>query len=112
MEPKPHTLDAQITRQEEPYGPLPTFHYAQTQDFSYTLAVDAHVFRNFISVDLFKLLNLIVRRHPEPYVIEGGHHIISQCRLPFRVGSYEDELWCDVVGVKSISVILGREWIT
>ena len=58
------------------------------------------------------LLKSNVCLHPEPYVIEGGHRIFSQCRFPVRVGSYEEELLCDVVNIKSVGVILGYEWIT
>ena len=113
MEPTLHISDAEINRQEDPFGdPLPTFHYSQTQDLPYTLAIDVGVLANYISFELAGHLKSNICLHPKPYVMEDGHRIISQCRLPFRVGSYEDELLCDIINIKSVSVILGCEWIT
>ena len=111
MESKQHPWDTEINRQEEPNGLLPTFHYAQTQDLPYTLAVDSHTRKCFISSALIAILNLRIRIHPAPYVIEGGYHIDLQGRLSFKIESYEDALWCDIVTIKSVSVILGRAWI-
>ena len=106
-----HTLDEAINRQEDPDGPLPTFCSAHTQDHQYKIAIDVFIFNNFISFKLARRLNLSLTLHPEPYVVEGGHHILHQCRLPFRVGSYDDELLLDVVYITSVGLVLGRKWI-
>ena len=74
----PHTLDAEINKQEDPYGdPLQTFHHAQIQGLPYTLAVAVGISTNYISYELVGLLKSNVCLHPELYVIEGGHRIIS-----------------------------------
>ena len=113
MESFPHALDAELDKQEDPDGnPLPTFHHAHIQDLPYTLAVAVGISVNYISYELATLLKSNVCLHPEPYSIEGGHRIRSQCRFPVRVGSYEEELVCDVVNIKSVGVILGYEWLT
>ena len=113
MESMPHPLDIEVNKLEDLYGnPLPTLHLAHLQDLPYTLAVAIGFSANYISYELATLLKSNVSFHPEPYSIEGGHRIYSQCRIPVRVGSYEEELVCDVVDIKIVSVILGYEWIT
>ena len=113
MESLPHPLDVEVNKLEDHRGdPLPTFHPAQIQGRPYTLAVAVGAFSNYISFELAGLVKSTVRRHPQPYFIEGGHFIYSQCRFPIRVGPYEEELLCDVVSIKSVGVILGQEWIT
>ena len=108
---EPHPLDTYIFRKDAEYNPLPTFHYAQSQDLTFTLVVDVEVASNYISLDIVNILQLNVWPHPSPYYLDGYHHILFQCRLPFRVGQYEDELLCDVTTIKSVGVIAGRDWM-
>ena len=109
---EPHPLDTQIFRKDAEYNPLPTFHYTQPQDLTFTLVVDVEVASNYISLDIVDILQLNVWPHPSPYYLDGYHPILFQCRLPFRVGQYEDELLCDITTIKSVGVIVGREWLT
>ena len=99
---EPHPLDDQIIRQDLDDTPLPTFHYAQSHDLPYTLAVDAEIYSSYISTGLVNLLNLKVELCPKPYFsdLEGCHHVQFQCRVLVRVGSYEEEILCEVVDIK------------
>ena len=104
-------MDTQIFRKNVECNPLPTFHYAQSQDLTFTLVVDVEVASSFISLDIVDILRLNVSKHPSPYYLEGYHPILFQCRLPFRVEQYENKLLFDVTTIKSVGIILGHEWI-
>ena len=111
MEPKLHPLDKQIFKKDVECPPLPTFHYAKTQYLTLPLVVDVEARSNYISDDIIDILKLNVWPHPNPYYLDSHHPILFQCKLPFRVGHYEDALLCDVTTIRSVGVILGHEWI-
>ena len=53
--------------------------------------------------------------HPTPYKVSWsrkGHQILGseQCRVKFEIGSYEDEVLCDVVPMDVYHLLLGRPW--
>ena len=107
-----HPLDLQVFRKNAEYSPLPTVHYAKTQYLTYPFAVDVEATSNYISEDLIDILKLHVYPHPRPYYLDSQHPILFQCKLPFKVGKYEDEILCDVTNFGSVCVILGHKWIT
>ena len=100
-----HQLDIQVFRKDAEYSPLPTFHYAKSQSLTLPLVVDVEARSNYISEVIIYILKLNVWPHPHPYYLDDYHPILFQCRLPFRVGQYEDELLCDVTSFKSVGVI-------
>ena len=53
-------MDTQIFRKDVEYNPLPTFHYAQSQDLTFTLVVDVEIASNYISLDIVDILQLNV----------------------------------------------------
>ena len=71
-----HPLDKQIFRNDAEYNPLPIFYYTQSQDLTFTLVIDVEVASNFISLDIVDILRLNVRKHPNPYYLEGYHPIL------------------------------------
>ena len=107
-----HPLDLHVFRREAKYFSIPTLHYAKTQCLTYPFVVDIETMSNYISETLIDILKLQVWPHPRPYYLDGQHPIFFQCKLPFRVGQYEDEVLCDVTNFGSVCVILGQEWIT
>ena len=108
MDSELHTLNEQLCRQELGGNPLPSFHYAQSQDLPFTLALDIEVFSNYILWDLVRILQLERWVHPKPHFIGSScsNLVLSQCRVPLKVGQYEDELLYNVVDVKSFDVLL------
>ena len=92
---------------------MTSFHYAHSQDLPFTLVVDAEICSNFISSDLVNILGLMRWVHPEPYFFDQYSIglVISQCKVPFKVGHYDAELVCDVVDVTTFGVLLGQHWI-
>jgi hypothetical protein len=53
--------------------------------------------------------------HPTPYRVswlQKGHQILvsEQCKVEFQIGSYKDEILCDVMPMDVCHVLLGRPW--
>ena len=90
----PHPLDDLIKREDPDNIPLTTFHYAHSQDLPFTLVIDVEVCNNFISFDLVNILGLKSWVHPEPYFLGPNYAglVMSQCKIPLKVGQYEAEL--------------------
>ena len=54
--------------------------------------------------------------HPEPYNIgwlnQGWElHISQQCRLPYTIKPFKDEVLCDVAPVEVSNVLLGQPYM-
>ena len=107
-------MDDLIKRQAPDDIPLTTFYYAHSQDLPFTLVINVEITSNFISSDLANILGLMRWVHPEPYYLGPNYvgFVLSQCKVPFNVGHYEAEIVCDVVDIKTFSVLLGQKWIT
>jgi hypothetical protein len=51
--------------------------------------------------------------HPTPYKVswlKKGHHILvnEQCNMKIHIGSYKDELICDIIPMVVCYILLGR----
>ncbi|XP_071923190.1 uncharacterized protein [Coffea arabica] len=60
-------------------------------------------------------LGLPTTRHPNPYRLQwlsedGEVRVFKQVRIPFSIGTYTDEIVCDVVPMHATHIILGRPW--
>ncbi|CAL1358691.1 unnamed protein product [Linum trigynum] len=70
---------------------------------------------NLISSRAVAKLGLSTRKHPAPHsvsLLETGSSVFvtEEVTLPFKIGSYEDEVRCDVVPLKITHIVLGNPW--
>ncbi|CAL1383227.1 unnamed protein product [Linum trigynum] len=70
---------------------------------------------NIISLYAVQKLGLTTQRHPAPYQLSwinehGTINVTNQAVVRFQLGSYEDEVICDVVSMNYVHLILGRPW--
>jgi len=71
--------------------------------------------KNLISVEVVKWLGLPNTSHPQPYTIEwlhqgGNLHMSQQCRLPYSIKLFMDEVLCDVSPLDICDVLLGQPY--
>ena len=70
---------------------------------------------NLVSTDMMEKLKLRKIVHPEPYKVawlQKGHQVLvrEQCHVKFQIGSYRDEVRCDIIEMDACHVLLGRPW--
>jgi hypothetical protein len=63
--------------------------------------VDSGSHKNLISVEVVKRLSFPTTTNPQPYTIGWLHqgrdlHISQQCRLPYNIKPFTDEVLCDI----------------
>lgn len=81
----------------------------------FDLIIDSGSESNCVSRDLVKKLNLTTRTHPRPYKLRcldehTGNYVKKQCLINFKIGSYEDQVLCDVLSMDACHILLGRPW--
>ena len=64
---------------------------------------------------MLEKLELETFSHPSPYKVswlKKGHHVIvtKQFLVEFKIGSYRDEILCDVIPMDFFHLLLGRPW--
>jgi hypothetical protein len=72
--------------------------------------------KNMISGEVVKQLDLPTTPHPQPYTIGWLHQgrdlcISQQCRLPYDIKPFKDEVLCDIAPLKVCDVILGQPYL-
>ncbi|KAH0692771.1 hypothetical protein KY285_019868 [Solanum tuberosum] len=70
---------------------------------------------NVASVSMVEQLKLPTRRHPKPYRLQwlnecGELKVTKKVLIKFKIGSYHDEVFCDVVPMQACHLLLGRPW--
>ena len=70
---------------------------------------------NVASTRLVEKLSLETIPHAKPYKLawiskEGEIDVNKQVLINFSIGSYKDEVLCDVVPMEVIHILLGRPW--
>ena len=78
--------------------------------------VDSGSQKNLISVEVMKQLGLPTRAHPHPYTIEWLHqgrdlHVSQQCRLPYSIKPFIDEVLCGIALLDVCDVLLGQPYL-
>jgi hypothetical protein len=72
--------------------------------------------KNLISTEVVKWLKLSTTPHPQPYNIgwlsQGWDLRVSQqCRLPYAINPFKDEVLCDVTPLEVFDVLLGQPYM-
>ena len=79
------------------------------------MIIDGGNCANVASTELVTKLNLTTTPHPSPYKLQwlnnqGEIKVTNRVLVPFKIGRYEDEVWCDVVPMEACHILLGRPW--
>ena len=80
-----------------------------------SLIIDGGSSTNIASTRLVEKLSLETIPHAKPYKLawiskEGEIDVNQQVLINFSIGSYKDEVLCDVVPMEVTHVLLGRPW--
>ena len=79
------------------------------------LIIDGGSESNCVSKELVKTLGLTTKPHPRPYKLRclddnTGNAVSKQCLVNFSIGTYHDQVLCDVLAIDACHVLLGRPW--
>ena len=79
------------------------------------LIIDGGSETNCVSHQLVQDLNTNTSNHPNPYKLQwldskAEGFVRKQCLVSFSIGSYNDEMLCDVVNMNACHILLGRPW--
>ncbi|CAA7026140.1 unnamed protein product [Microthlaspi erraticum] len=80
-----------------------------------SLIIDGGSCTNVASEAMVEKLGLVTQKHPKPYQLQwinetGDMSVKEQVVVPLSIGSYEDEILCDVLPMDAGHIILGRPW--
>eukprot|EP00253_Pinus_taeda_P031924 PITA_31924 len=78
--------------------------------------VDSGSQKNLISVEVMKQLGLPTIAHPQPYTIGWLHQgwdicVSRQCRLPYNIKPFTDEVLCGIGPLEVRDVLLGQPYL-
>jgi hypothetical protein len=78
--------------------------------------VDSGSQKKLILVEVVKRLGLRTIAHPQPYTIGWLHqgrdlHVSKQCRLPYNIKPFTDEVLCDIAPLDVSDVLLGQPYL-
>ncbi|KAL8155697.1 hypothetical protein AgCh_000919 [Apium graveolens] len=84
-------------------------------DRTCNMIIDSGSCTNVASIDMVNKLNLPTRVHEKQYKLNWlddskGLDVKKQALVSFSIGSYKDELWCDVIPMSVCHLLLGRPW--
>ena len=73
------------------------------------LIIDSGSIDNLVSIELVDKLKLRNIVHPKPYRVawlQKGHQVIvsEQCQVKFQIGSYQDEVRCDIIDMDACHI--------
>ena len=79
----------------------------------FELIVDSGSYENIIGREIVKVLNLPIEKHPNPCTIgrikaAEKIEVTEQYKVPFSIGKYKDEVYCDIVDIDACHLLFGR----
>jgi hypothetical protein len=79
------------------------------------LIIDGGSETNCVSQGLVKELNLETKSHPHPYKLKwldnkASGVVNKQSLITLTIGSYQDQVLCDVLDMEACHILLGRPW--
>lgn len=80
-----------------------------------SLIIDGGATTNVASKKMVDTLKLQQRDHPHPYKLgwvnsDGAILVTKQALVRFEIGTFKDQVWCDIVPMDACSLLLGRPW--
>ncbi|CAJ2651349.1 unnamed protein product [Trifolium pratense] len=87
----------------------------QVKDKWCSIIVDGGSCTNAASTEMVSKLGLLTTKHPKPYALHwldngSSINVTRQTRVGLTMGSYVDEILCDVVPMDASHILLGRPW--
>ena len=84
-------------------------------DKTCSFIVDSGSCCNFCSTRLVSKLKLTIIPHTKPYKLQWLNEqrkmiVNQQVKVPFSIGTYKDEVNCDIVPMEVGHILLGRPW--
>ena len=78
--------------------------------------VDSGSQKNLISAEVVKRFGLPTTTHAQPYTIGWLHQgrdlrVSQQCRLPYNIKPFTDEVLCDIAPLEVCDVLLGQPYL-
>lgn len=85
------------------------------KDMVCDLIIDGGSESNCVSKDLVQTLNLETKAHPNPYKLKwldskASGFVKKRCLVQFTIGSYQDQVMCNILDMIACHVLLGRPW--
>lgn len=79
------------------------------------MIIDGGSCTNVASETMVRKLGLKQRKQPRPYKLQWLNddkemRVKSQVFVPFAIGSYEDQVMCDILPMDAGHILLGRPW--
>ncbi|XP_074278625.1 uncharacterized protein LOC141602220 [Silene latifolia] len=80
-----------------------------------SLIIDGGSCTNAASTEMVSKLGLVTTKHPHPYALHwlddgSSVKVTKQARVGLVMGSYVDEVLCDVIPMDACHILLGRPW--
>ncbi|XP_074303669.1 uncharacterized protein LOC141638156 [Silene latifolia] len=80
-----------------------------------SLIIDGGSCTNVASTEMVSKLGLKTTKHPHPYALHwldngSSVKVTKQARVNLAMGSYVDEVLCDVIPMDACHILLGRPW--
>jgi len=77
------------------------------------VVIDSGSSNNLVLEEMVTKLKLEILKHPKPYQIawiQDEHKVLvsEQCLVKFHIGSYHDEVLCDIMPMDVCHILLGR----
>eukprot|EP00253_Pinus_taeda_P035110 PITA_35110 len=107
-------------QKEEPKDPEEEEHLFHSQMWvkgsPLQFIVDNGSQKNLISAEVIKQLGLSTTARPQPYTIAWLHQgwdlrVSQQCRLPYNIKPFTDEVLCDITPLEVCDVLLGQPYL-
>lgn len=77
----------------------------------WSLIINGDICANISSTYMVNKMNLLITEHPQPCHLQWFNKcekVTKQVLVPFSMGKYHSEVWCDVVPIQESHIILGQ----
>ena len=79
------------------------------------MVIDSGSTDNLVSTEMVEKMGLKRIKHPTPYKeswLQKGHQLLvnEQRNVEFQIGTYKDEVLCDIMTMDLCHIFLGRPW--